>query len=111
MTLKKGAIVGPFAVVDDGSSVEGGAIVERSVRRQSVGFSNSTLFGSILAKAAVIKKARAFRKGRSSARGPVVGEGAVIYEGVKIWPRKIIAAGSHVHFNVVTGTQGKRAFL
>ena len=103
VTLSKGAVIGPFAVIDDGSRIEGGAIVERSVVDKATILANSTLFGTIVSKAAVIKEGAGLSEGSVIGEGTVVGEGAVIYEGVRIWPRKTIAGGAHVHFNVVTG--------
>ncbi|MCX7614986.1 MAG: sugar phosphate nucleotidyltransferase, partial [Clostridiales bacterium] len=101
--INKGAIIGPYAVIDDGSRIEGGSVVERSVIDKATVSANCTLFGTIVSKAALIKEGAGLSEGSVIGEGTVVGEGAVIYEGVRIWPRKSIAGGAHVHFNVVTG--------
>ncbi|MDP4108555.1 MAG: hypothetical protein Q8878_00875, partial [Bacillota bacterium] len=104
VVIRKGAVIGPYAVIDDGSVIDGGAVVERSVVDKAHIAPNSSLFGAIVSRAAVIREGTGLSEGSVIGEGTVIGEGAVVYEGVRVWPRKLVAPGSHVHYNIMTGS-------
>jgi len=108
--LKKGCVIGPYAVIEEGSRIDGGAVVEHSIIDRAGIFANCSLFGSIVSGGAQIKEGTGLSEGSVIGEGAVVGAGSVIYEGVHVYPRKTIPPGARVHTHVVTGHTGGISF-
>ncbi len=103
--IENGAVIGPYAVVDDNCYIG-----KNSKARYSVILENSWLAsgasvtGSLVCSGAALKNRASMFEGSVAGSGCVIGEDATVNPGVMIWPGKIVGNGSKVSQNVKFGS-------
>lgn len=99
-----GAVIGPYAVVDDGCSVG-----ENSKIRHSVILENACISRNVSVTGATVCSGAALRTGAEIFEGSVVGSGCVIGENatvnpnVSVWPGKLVGKEKKVIANLKYG--------
>jgi len=101
VTLRRGAEIGPRAVIGEGSDIAG--VVRDSVVNGASISDGAVIDGAVICKGAAIGKSAAVFEGAVIGEGTVVGEQAVIAEAVKIWPERQIPAGKTVRSSITHG--------
>ncbi len=100
-----GAVIGPYAVVDDNCYIGENAKVRYSTVLENCWLaSDSAVTGALVCSGAALKKGAAMFENSVAGSGSVIGENASIKSGVSVWPGKIIGAGSTVSSNVKYGS-------
>lgn len=107
--IASGAVIGPYAIVEDGALIDKRAKVRYSVvsDNSSVGV-NASLTGAMICRGACLRKDSSVYEGAVIGSGAIVGEGAQVKPGCLIWPGKIISDRAVVSDNVKYGTARKR---
>ena len=104
--IAPGAVVGPFAVLDDGCAIGERAKIRGSVLLQNVSVSNgASLTGGIVCAGAAIRRGAQLFEGCAVGEGAVVGAGAVLHPEAAVWPHKQVESGSVVRGHVKYGNQ------
>ena len=105
------AIHGP-CVIRDYTIIDNYSRVERSIiwRNGYVGEA-CELRGAIISRQCSIKSKVVAFEGSVIGDSCVLGEGSTIDADVKIWPRKVVDAGSIVKDSIIWGTQGRRVLF
>ncbi len=100
-----GAVIGPYAVVDDNCYIGENAKVRRSVVLENSSLASKvSVTGAVVCSGAALKKGAAMFEGSVAGSGCVIGESASIRPNVFIWPGKIIGSGAAVSDNVKYGS-------
>ena len=102
--IADGAVIGPYAVVDDNCFIGENARVRRSAVLENSSLSaDSSVTGAVVCSGAALKKGAAMFEGSVAGSGCVIGENASVKPNVLIWPGKIIGSGAIVSENVKYG--------
>ena len=89
------AVVGPFAVLDDGCQVGNSARIKGSVLLpSSYAGDRSSLSGALLCHGASVHRGASLFEGAAVGADSTVGDHATVRPGVKIWPEKRVEAGT-----------------
>ncbi len=103
--IAKGAIIGPYAVIDDGVYIGANSRIRNSVVLENSSITSDTsLTGALVCAGVSLKKGAAMFEGSVAGSGSVIGTNACIKPGVLVWPGKIIGAGASVNSNVKYGS-------
>ncbi len=105
VALAPGCTVGPYTVLGDGSTVETGALVERSVLLGAGVGEGAEVTGTILCKGAVVHRRAMVGPGAVLGEKVSVGAEAIIAPGVKLWPGRSIPEGGKIVASQVTAGQ------
>lgn len=98
------AVIGPFAVIDDGCSVGLGASVKNSVLLpESYAGDYSELRGALVCAGATLKRRAGMYEGSVAGAGSVIGDDASVSPGVRIWPGKFVEDGARASVNIKSG--------
>lgn len=102
--IRNGAKIGKFSAIGDGAIIDSMATVKRSViwNYNLIG-SKADLAGCIIGEKCQIRDGATLLEGAVVADECVVGRGATIKSGIRIWPSKMIEAGSIVHMDLKWG--------
>lgn len=105
VSIGKGAVIGPEAVIDDNCAIGLGTTVKKSVLLENayVG-SNCELRGTLLCKNSCVESTGRMYEGSVLGSRSKVGIGARIGTNVKIWPEKLAENGACVNSNIKWGT-------
>jgi len=107
--MLKNAKIGPYAVICDGSSVEG-ASVSRSVLLDGVKVcSGAEIRGSIICENATVCTDASVGEMSVIGAGSIVGGHSVVGAGAKVYPKKIIPEYTFIRTNVIEGLRGLSA--
>ena len=109
--IAPGAVVGPFAVLDDGCAIGERAKIRGSVLLQNSSISNgASLTGAIVCAAAAVRRDAQLFEGCAVGEGAVVGAGAVLHPEAAVWPHKQVESGAVVRGHVKYGNQPAALF-
>lgn len=108
-TVAKGAVLEPYTVVGPGSRIGDRATVKRSVLWEGVRVGQgAALRGTVLGRGVEVRAGAHIYEGTVIGDDSVIGEGAVVKPDVKLWPGKLVEAGTVVNYSVVWGTRAPR---
>ncbi|MBC7106696.1 MAG: NTP transferase domain-containing protein [Firmicutes bacterium] len=107
--VARGAVLEPYTVVGPGSRIAARATVKRSVLWEGsrVG-QGAALRGVVLGRGVEVRAGAHLYEGTVVGDDSVIGEGALVKPDVKIWPGKLVEAGSVVDRSIVWGTRAPR---
>jgi len=109
--IAPGAVIGPFAVLDDGCAIGERAKIRGSVLLQNVSVSSgASLTGAIVCSGASIRRDAQFFEGCAVGEGAVVGAGAALHPQAAVWPYKQVESGAVVRGHVKYGNQTAALF-
>lgn len=99
--LESGAVIGPFAIIGDGSLVSKGSKIRESILGKSVYTSSGcNVNGAIICDGASLKKGASIFPNVVVGVDSVIGEAAVLVNDILVWPNKTIENGVVVTENV-----------
>ena len=99
-----GAVIGPYAVVDDNCYIGENAKVRYSAILENACLSRgSAVTGALVCSGAALKKGASMFENSVAGSGSIIGENAAVKPGVLVWPGKIIAKETNVSDNVRYG--------
>ncbi len=102
--ISDGAVIGPYAVIDDNCFVGTNAKVRYStVLENSCISSDSAITRALVCSGAALKSRSAMFENSVAGSGCVIGENAAVKSGVRIWPGKIVGNGVSVGSDVKYG--------
>lgn len=102
--ISDGAVIGPYAVIDDNCYIGSGARVKYSVVLENSWLAaGASVTGALVCSGAALKSRASLFENSVAGSGSVIGEDAKIMPGVCVWPGKIVGSGANVHSNVKYG--------
>lgn len=102
--ISDGAVIGPYAVIDDNCFIGKNAKVRYStVLENSWLASESAVTGALVCSGAALKNRSSMFENSVAGSGSVIGEDAAVKSGVHIWPGKIIGNGASVSADIKYG--------
>lgn len=105
VSIGKGSVIGPEAVIDDNCAIGLGTTVKKSVLLENVYVgSNCELRGTLICKSSCVESNGRMFEGSVLGTRSKVGVGARIGTNVKIWPEKLAENGACVNSNIKWGT-------
>lgn len=111
VSLAPGCRVGPYAVLGEGSTVETGAVVERSVLLGSGVGEGAEVTGAILCKGSAVRRRAMVGPGAVLGENSTVGVEAIVAPGVKLWPGRSLPDGGRATASfVAAGTPAPLKF-
>ncbi len=100
-----GAVIGPYAVIDDSSYIGANAKVRYcTVLENSWLAPDSAVTGALICSGAALKNRAQMFENSVAGAGCVIGESACLKPNVLVWPGKIVASGAAVTSNVKYGS-------
>ncbi len=103
--IADGAVIGPYAVIDDKCSVGANSAVRHSVILENSWLGNETkVTGALVCSGSSLKKGAAMFENSVAGSGCVIGENASIKPNILVWPGKIVGSGASVSSNVKYGS-------
>ncbi|MDR2686509.1 MAG: NTP transferase domain-containing protein [Oscillospiraceae bacterium] len=109
--IAPGAVVGPYAVIDDGCAVGERAKIRGSVLLQNASVSTgASLTGAIVCAGASVRRDAQLFEGCAVGDGATVGAGAVLQPEAAVWPRKQVESGAVARGHVKYGNQPAALF-
>ena len=109
--ISSGAVVGPYAVIDDGCFVGEHAKIRGSVLLKNVRVAeNACLTGAIVCGGATVRRDAQLFEGSAVGEKAVVGAGAEIQPNVAVWPQKLVDPGTILRDNLKYGNQTPALF-
>ncbi len=106
VTICENAVIGPYTVLGDHDEIGPDAKIERSILWEDVyiGY-NSSLYACTVCKKATIGRDCTIHEGAVIGDNCSIHSGSTIRSEIKLWPDKIIEAGSTVTMSLVWGRQ------
>lgn len=99
-----GAVIGPYAVVDDNCYVGENAKIRYSTVLENACISrNSAVTGALVCSGAALKNGASMFENSVAGSGSIIGENACVKQNVLVWPGKIIGKETSVSDNVKYG--------
>ncbi len=110
--ISRRAVVGDHSVIGSRCLVSEDSEIRRSVIWSNCYMGNGTqVRGAIVCARTSLKAHSSLFEEATVGEGCSIGEGACVKSGVKIWPDKVIDAGTHVNSSIIWGTKwNKRLF-
>ena len=106
VSLGKGCLIGPHAILERGSQVGQRAMVQRSILLENASAGErATLYGAILCKDASVRKGAVLNEGTVMGENSLAEEGAVLLERVKLWPGQTVPPGCRLARSITSGSQ------
>ncbi len=103
--ISDGAVIGPYAVIDDRCSIGANAKLRYStVLENSWIAADSAVTGALVCSGAALKNGAAMFENSVAGAGCVIGEGACVKPNVFVWPGKLVGTGASVWANVKYGS-------
>ncbi len=103
--IAEGAVIGPYAVIDDNCCIEREAKIRHSVLLENCWTgANSSVTGALVCSGAALKTGASMFEGSVAGAGSIIGAGAQVKPNVLVWPGKIISGGSTVNSNIKYGS-------
>lgn len=111
-TIKSGSIVGPYAVIDDNSTILEGASIKRSIISKNVTIGRgSEIRGCILCNKVNLKDNVNIFEGCVIGENTIVSNSSTIKPGIKVWPEKFISPDTILTRNLVWGSRASKKFF
>lgn len=106
VTICENAVIGPYTVLGDHDEIGSDAKIERSILWEDVyvGY-NSDLNACTVCKKVVVGRDCTIHEGAVIGDNCSIHSGSTVRSGIKLWPDKIIEAGSTVTMSLVWGRQ------
>lgn len=105
----EGAVIGPYAVIDDNSYIGKNAKIRYSTVLENSSLGNkSSVTGAVVCSGAALKSRASMFEGSVAGSGCVIGENSSVNPNVLIWPGKVIGKETVVSDNVKIGNSGDR---
>lgn len=102
--ISRDAVIGPYAVIDDGASVGMNAKIRFStVLENSWIGDNTSITGALICSGAAVRKGAAMFENSVAGSGSVIGENATVSPNISVWPGKTVGRGTSLNFNVKYG--------
>lgn len=102
--ISRDAVIGPYAVVDDGASIgENSKIRFSTILENSWIGENACITGALVCSGAAIKNGAAMFENSVAGAGSVIGENATVSPNISVWPGKNVGRGTNLNFNVKYG--------
>lgn len=112
VTIEPGAKIGPFCILEEGSLVERGATLKRSLVKSGARVrKNAELRGAVVAEGAVVGPRCALFEGSVVGRGTHLGADCTVLPGIKLWPEKNISENQVLSQNVIWGSRERHPSL
>lgn len=103
--ISDGAVIGPYAVIDNNCFVGCNARIKHSVVLENSWLaSGASVSGALICSGAALKKGASMYENSVAGSGCVIGENAKIMPGVRIWPGKIVGTGANLHSDLKYGS-------
>lgn len=100
--LARGCTIGPYAVIGEGSTVETGAVVERSVLLGAHVGEGAEVSGAILCRGSRVHRRAMVDPGAVLGENVSVGAEAIVAPGIKLWPGRTVPEGGRVTVSQMT---------
>jgi mannose-1-phosphate guanylyltransferase/phosphomannomutase len=112
VTIKDGARVGPSSVIGDNTIIEEGARVVRSVLWENnyIG-ANTLVSGATVCSSCVIKRDSEVQEGAAIGEKCRIDRESTVRSNIKLWPDKVVEAGSTVTMSLVWGNKWSGALF
>jgi len=108
--IRRGARVGEFSVLGPNTIMDSMAQLKRSVTMSQVYVGRGAdVRASFIAKGVTLGERSSIGQGAVIGDESQVGEGTIIKPGVKLWPNKVIEAGTQVNSSIVWGSRQSKA--
>lgn len=102
--IRDGAIIGPYAVIDDNCYVGENAKIRYSTLLENACVSRDcAITGALVCSGAALKKGASMFENSVAGSGSIIGENSCVKQNVLVWPGKIICKGKSVFDNVKYG--------
>jgi mannose-1-phosphate guanylyltransferase/phosphomannomutase len=109
--IADGAVVGPFAVLDDGCTLGERAKVRGSVLLQNARVSAAaSLTGALLCAGAAVRRGASLFEGSAAGSGAIIGAGASVQPGVAVWPHKQVESQAVLQDHLKYGNHAPNIF-
>ena len=103
--IAEGAVIGPYAVIDDNCSVERNAKIRYSTVLENCWIgANASVTGALVCSGSALKTGASMFESSVAGAGSIIGAGAQVKPNVLVWPGKIIGGGSTVNTNIKYGS-------
>ncbi len=102
--ISSGAVIGPYAVIDDNCSVGSGSKIRHSVILENSWISGKvSITGALVCSGAALKTGASMFEGSVAGSGCVIGENASVCPNVSVWPGKLVGKETKVLANLKYG--------
>jgi len=109
--IASGAVIGPYAVLDDGCLVGEHAKIRGSVLLKNVSVAeNACLTGTIVCNGATVRRCAQLFEGSAVGEKAVIGAGAELQPNAAVWPQKIVDPGAVIRDHLKYGNQTASIF-
>lgn len=103
--ISDGAVIGPYAVVDDKCFIGKNARVKYSVVLENSWLaSGASATGAVVCSGSALKNRASLFESSAVGSGSVIGEDAKVMSGIYVWPGKIVGAGVNLNSNLKYGS-------
>ncbi len=103
--IAEGAVIGPYAVIDDNCSIERNAKIRYSTVLENCWIgANASVTGALVCSGSALKTGASMFESSVAGAGSIIGAGAQVKPNVLVWPGKIIGGGSTVNSNIKYGS-------
>ncbi len=103
--IAEGAVIGPYAVIDDNCSIERNAKIRYSTVLENCWIgANASVTGALICSGSALKTGASMFESSVAGAGSIIGAGAQVKPNVLVWPGKIIGGGSTVNTNIKYGS-------
>lgn len=103
--IAEGAVIGPYAVIDDSCSIERNAKIRYSTVLENCWIgANASVTGALVCSGSALKTGASMFESSVAGAGSIIGAGAQVKPNVLVWPGKIIGGGSTVNTNIKYGS-------
>lgn len=103
--ISDGSVIGPYAVVDEGSFIGQNSAVRYScVLENSWIAPDVKITGALVCHGAALKKRASMFEGSVAGSGCIIGENSAIKPGVLVWPGKIVDSDTVLNSNLKYGS-------
>lgn len=99
----EGSLLGPNTVLGAGSTVGRYSLVQQSVLQGAHVGDRATLYGAILCRNAFVERGAVLNEGSVLGAGACVEADAVVMEQVRVWPHRVVPAGSRLTASLAAG--------
>lgn len=110
--IKKGSLIGEYSVIGDFNIIEERSSIKRSILwKNCIIDKNVELRGSVLCNKVQMKNHTSAFEYSIIGDDTIVKENAVIKPDIKLWPNKMVEAGTEVNSNLVWGSKFTRSIF
>ncbi|MDR0884177.1 MAG: NTP transferase domain-containing protein [Oscillospiraceae bacterium] len=109
--IARGAVVGPYAVLEDGVMVGADAKIRRSILQARARVEGGVrVTGALLCHDSLVRRGGSLFEGSVLGANAVAGTDSAVQPGVRVWPTKVVADGVAARTNVRYGVASRTLF-